>query len=61
MKLCTVRNLVSLSLLIATLAALQACSPINSFPTKGVAEAYNSSGTVIVPPYTRSVFNTNNF
>lgn len=42
------------------LAGLSACT--NGVPTSaGVAEAFESTGTVNVQPYTRTIFSTGNF
>lgn len=51
-------------IIVVTAAALllSACSAAAPTPERGlVAQAYNSSGTVQVPSYTRTIFSSTNF
>ena len=45
----------------ALLALLAACSPSYVPTPDEVAQAYESSGMVPIPPYTRTIFSSNNF
>lgn len=54
----TLRTIVLLS----TLAALAACSGVPGAPKESaVAMAYNTTGTVAVKPYTRTIFSSIDF
>jgi len=46
-------------IIIVALAVLSGCSPVPS--TYSVAQAYESSGIITVPPYTRTIFSGTNF
>jgi hypothetical protein len=43
------------------LIALTACAPDNAPRSLAVAQAYESSGVITVPPYTRTIFSGTNF
>ncbi len=44
-----------------TLVSLQACTPPIQPSSLNVTGAYETSGVVTVPPYTRTIFSTHNF
>lgn len=54
-------QLTKLSLALAALSFMQACSEPSNYSEHKVAIAYDSSGTVSVRPYTRSIFSSENF
>lgn len=56
-------KLLSLALSLAALSLLQACSPAGISPSSQsqVAQAFETSGTVAVSPYTRTIFSSGNF
>jgi hypothetical protein len=43
------------------LIGLQACTPTAKQTSLSVASAYETSGTISVHPYTRTIFSTHNF
>ena len=49
------------TLILSLLAALPACTPAYVPTSSEVAQAYNSSGLISVPPYTRTIFSSSNF
>lgn len=48
-------------LLCTAFALLQACSPTHQANVDPITAAYNSSGTVSVKPYSRTIFSSYNF
>jgi ABC-type uncharacterized transport system auxiliary subunit len=55
-------KLLSLALSLAAISMLQACSPTASPQSQSrVAQAFETSGTVAVAPYTRTIFSSANF
>lgn len=56
----SVRKLSKAALLVSLLLS-QACTPVQSLPQADVAAAYQTSGIVSVPPYTRTIFSTTNW
>ncbi len=49
-------------LTVAALTVCQACTPTPGISkSNAVAQAYNQSNVVKIPPYTRSIINTTNF
>lgn len=53
-------KLTRLTLTVALLASLQACSGFAP-ASNNVAEVFESSGTVAIKPYNRSIFSSENF
>ena len=53
------RRIARFALTGALLGALQACAPAS--PSASVADAYVASGAIAIPPYTRTIFSSNNF
>ena len=50
-----------LAFLGATLATLQACAPAAITHESNLTAAYETSGLINVPPYTRTIFSTHDF
>ena len=57
-----VKRLLSVALSLAALTCLQACtSNAPSVSQSQVAHAFESTGTVAIQPYNRTIFSTSNF
>lgn len=54
-------NVIKAAAMTLLFLSLQACSPLPGKSELDVAGAYSSSDTVVVSPYTRTIFSSNNF
>ena len=59
----TTRQRFTKATLLAMIFALQACAPSNpsSMGSNQVADAFETSGSMNVKPYTRTIFSSNDF
>ncbi len=57
----SVRKFSKAACFVSLLLLSQACTPTQAIPPTDVASAYQTSGIIAVPPYTRTIFSTHNF
>ena len=61
MQYACVKTFVKAATAIAAIMLLPACSSTYAQNSNRVTMAYETSGTVVIPPYTRTIFSSNNF